>query len=93
MVGHHHDQSLKETEKVLAGSVGRQLRMAMEHIYVSEMATLDSLTNLYNRGYFESRLIQEFSRAKRHNHALTVSSWDFPTKRQAPSPSSMPPAA
>ncbi len=72
VVGHRHDQSLKETVKLLAGSVGRQLRMAMEHIYVSEMATMDSLTNLYNRGYFESRLIQEFSRAKRHNHALTV---------------------
>jgi diguanylate cyclase (GGDEF)-like protein len=72
VAGYRHDQSLSETEKVLAGSVGRQLRMAMEHIYVSEMATMDSLTNLYNRGYFESRLVQEFSRARRHNHALTV---------------------
>ncbi len=72
VVGYRHDQSLAETEKVLSGAVGRHLRMTMEHIYVSEMATMDSLTNLYNRGYFESRLIQEFSRAKRHNHALTV---------------------
>ncbi len=72
VVGYRHDQSLSETEKLLAGSVGRQLRMAMEHIYVSEMATMDSLTNLYNRGYFESRLVQEFSRARRHKHSLTV---------------------
>jgi diguanylate cyclase (GGDEF)-like protein len=72
VTGYRHQQSLVQTERVLGGAVGRQLRMAMEHIHVSEIATKDSLTNLYNRGYFESRLIQEFSRAKRHNHALTV---------------------
>ena len=39
---------------------------------LEEISNLDGLTRLYNRRYIESTLSQEFSRAQRYNHDLSI---------------------
>ncbi len=52
------------------GKLKREIRSA--HRKISEMATLDELTGLYNRRYFMEALERERSRAQRHGKALSL---------------------
>ena len=53
-----------------------RVRSALRNQYLMRMleqrAQLDGLTGLWNRTYFDNRLIQEVSEAKRHRRALTL---------------------
>jgi len=40
------------------------------------LATVDALTGLFNRGYVDDRFAIELSRARRHNHPLTIAMID-----------------
>ncbi len=42
------------------------------NIQLSELANIDELTSMYNRRYFNLRLIEEVSRAERYNHCLSL---------------------
>ena len=53
----------------------REIRTA--HRKISEMATLDELTGLYNRRYFMEALERERSRAERHGKALSLCMMDL----------------
>lgn len=57
------------------GKLKREIRMA--HRKISEMATLDELTGLYNRRYFMEALERERSRAERHGKALSLCMMDL----------------
>jgi len=48
------------------------MEMATESDYLIQMATKDSLTGLYSRLYFESRLQEEFSRVRRHGGVMSL---------------------
>ena len=52
------------------GKLKREIRSAQRKI--SEMATLDELTGLYNRRYFMEALDRERARAERHRKALSL---------------------
>src|SRR5262249_19145448 len=60
---------LREAQRTVA-----QLRKRLdEQQALSEQNTIvDSLTRLYNRHYFDTRLEEELSRASRQNHAASV---------------------
>lgn len=53
-----------------------RVRSALRNQYLMRMleqrAQLDGLTGLWNRTYFDNRLTQEFSEAKRHRRSLTL---------------------
>lgn len=66
------DSEVGDNEKILMASLARQLSITMENDLLSESAAVDALTNLYNRGYFETRLEEEFSRAKRHGREMVL---------------------
>jgi two-component system cell cycle response regulator len=53
----------------------RELRKA--HRKISEMATLDELTGLYNRRYFMEALERERARAERHGKDLSLCMMDL----------------
>ena len=57
------------------GKLKREIRTAQRKI--SEMATLDELTGLYNRRYFMEALDRERSRAERHGKALSLCMMDL----------------
>ena len=57
------------------GKLKREIRTAQRKI--SEMATLDELTGLYNRRYFMEALERERSRAERHGKALSLCMMDL----------------
>jgi len=44
---------------------------------VQEMSYTDGLTGLYNFRYFQKRMIEEFQRAKRYGHTLTLLIFDM----------------
>jgi two-component system cell cycle response regulator len=56
------------------GKLKRELRSARRKI--SEMATRDEITGLYNRRYFMEALERERSRAERHGKALSLCMMD-----------------
>lgn len=47
-------------------------RVEEQSRFVEEHTVVDSLTRLYNRRYFDSRLEEEISRASRHQHPIAV---------------------
>ena len=53
-----------------------QVRQSADNIALHEsmraLAIRDGLTGLYNHRFFQDRMIEEFSRAKRHNHPLSL---------------------
>ena len=57
------------------GKLKKEIRTAQKKI--SEMATLDELTGLYNRRYFMEALERERSRAQRHGKALSLCIMDL----------------
>lgn len=57
------------------GNLKREIRTAQRKI--SEMATLDELTGLYNRRYFMEALDRERSRAERHGKPLSLCMMDL----------------
>lgn len=63
---------LARAEELLQSSVGRFFGLAMQNVFLMEAATVDGLTALHNRRYFDLRLEQEVSRARRHGRELTL---------------------
>jgi diguanylate cyclase (GGDEF)-like protein len=47
------------------------------NVRLSELATTDELTSLYNRRYFDLRLIEETHRSERYKHDLSLIMIDF----------------
>ncbi len=57
-------------------AIGRILARSIEnvkiHSLMKRMATVDGLTNLYNRRFFTEQLTREFKRSSRYNSSLTL---------------------
>lgn len=52
-----------------------KLKVALEHL--RELATIDQLTGLFNRTYFDIRVMNEMARAKRYDTPLTLIMFDL----------------
>jgi len=63
------DQKLLE---ILASQIGIAVNNAQLYEEKSKLAMLDSLTNLYNRNYFDKLLKIELSKSKRHRTDLSL---------------------
>ncbi len=66
----------REEEKMLFEYLANQISIALDnaimHHKIHELSIKDPLTKLYNRRYMNSRLEEEWSRAVRHGHSLSV---------------------
>jgi len=78
-VSHILRNSTKKLKKILVTDEIKDAQMAMtlvrkrgEAVAGDEVSVVDSLTRLYNRSYFDSRLEEELSRASRYNMPVAV---------------------
>lgn len=69
--------SKRAPERVRTARLFRLLREGRERISLSELAQTDGLTGLANFRALRLRLEQEFKRARRYGHALTVAMIDL----------------
>lgn len=65
---------LIRNEMELSGKTTK-LKVALDHL--RELATIDHLTGLYNRSYFDIRVLNEISRAKRYTAPLSMIIFDL----------------
>jgi two-component system cell cycle response regulator len=56
----------------LRARVRSALRTKRYQYFLATRAQIDGLTGLWNRAYFDTRLIEEMSEAIRHNHPLSI---------------------
>ena len=61
----------------LLGMIGSQAAVALQNSKLFVMATVDGLTNLFVRRYFDRRLAEEVARARRYSTSFSVMLLDF----------------
>lgn len=66
------EERTQELEIALAKLDLKLLETSQEKEVAEKMAITDSLTHLFNRGFFEKRFPQEFRAAQLHNHPLSI---------------------
>ena len=59
-----------------ANAAAQTVHNAIQYRAVDELATIDELTGLFNRRYFNRMLAQEVERARRYKHDLTLAMID-----------------
>ena len=52
--------------------LGKSLKSLKTHHSLQRMATIDALTNIFNRRFFSEHMLREFDRAKRYNSSLSL---------------------
>ncbi len=68
----HYDQEAQEWMETVGRILSRSLRNVKTHTDLQRMATMDGLTNVYNRRFLTEQLHREFDRARRYNSALSL---------------------
>jgi len=63
---------LTESDLVFFEALAEQAAIAIENARLFQKAVTDELTLLYNRSYFENRLEEEISKAKRYGTSLSI---------------------
>lgn len=61
----------------LRARVRSSLKMSALLHMLAQKAQIDGLSGLYNRAYFDDRLKEEFARAIRHGHPLSIALFDL----------------
>ena len=61
-----------ETLSTLIPLIAAVVEASLEKKHLIELATRDSLTGLYTRHYFETRLQEEFTRVRRHGGVVSI---------------------
>lgn len=64
--------SFDSDDMLILVALANQVAVAIENARLYEESIADGLTGLYHRKYFELRLEEELSRAKRYQHALNL---------------------
>lgn len=81
LIEHKYFSAFDHNNLRLLNIIGQQVGIAMENVELyqkmHEMATIDSLTGIYNRLYFQERLREEFESAKRENYDLSLAIMDI----------------
>ncbi len=76
VTGAANGRELSETEMerltVLANQASLSLQNALLHGELERLSVTDRLTELYNHGYFKQRLDEEFKRAARFGHTMSL---------------------
>ena len=58
--------------ETIGSILARSIENVKLHSMMKRMATVDGLTNLYNRRFFNEQIIREFKRSQRYNSNLTL---------------------
>jgi diguanylate cyclase (GGDEF)-like protein len=66
-----------EDDRRLLEAIGQQAAVAIENARLYELATVDGLTGLYVRRYFDQRLEEEWMRSARYHTAFAVVLFDL----------------
>jgi diguanylate cyclase (GGDEF)-like protein len=81
LIEHKYFSAFDDNNLRLLNIIGQQVGIAMENVELyqkmHEMATIDSLTGIYNRLYFQERLREEIANAKRENYDLSLAIMDI----------------
>jgi diguanylate cyclase (GGDEF)-like protein len=64
--------AFSDDEKRLLEAIGAQAAVAIQNARLYELATVDGLTGLYTRRYFDSRLREELERCRRFGTACSL---------------------
>lgn len=81
LIEHKYADAFDKENVRLLDVIGQQVGIAIENaeLYqkMQEMATIDGLTEVYNRLYFQERLQKEFIAAKEGNYDLSLAIFDI----------------
>jgi len=81
LVEHKYFNAFDEDNLRLLNIIGKQVSIALENaeLYerMHEMATVDNLTGVYNRLYFQDRLQKEFENAQKEGYSLSLAIFDI----------------
>jgi len=81
LIEHKYNNAFDEDNVRLLDIIGQQVGIAIEnaHLYqqMQELATIDGLTDVYNRLYFQERLLSEFKSAQEGNYQLSLAIFDI----------------
>lgn len=81
LIEHTYYNAFDENNMRLLGIIGQQVGIAMENaeLYqkMHELANTDSLTGLYNRLYFQNRLLTEIKSADAEGYELSLAIFDI----------------
>jgi len=81
LIEHKYFNAFDDNNLRLLNIIGQQVGIAMENVELyqrmHEMATIDSLTGIYNRLYFQERLREEIANAKKENYDLSLAIMDI----------------
>ncbi len=71
------DKNFELMDVELLQYIAMQASMSMKNSKLYELATVDSLTGLNNKGYFQTRINEEFKRSMRYKQPLSVIMFDI----------------
>jgi diguanylate cyclase (GGDEF)-like protein len=81
LIEHKYYSAFDDENVRLLETIGQQVGIAMENaeLYqkMQELATIDGLTGVYNRLFFQERLPREFKAAQEENYSLTLAIFDI----------------
>lgn len=81
LIEHKHDNFFNQNNVRLLDIIGQQVGIAMENaeLYqkMHELATVDGLTGIFNRLYFQDRMQEEFDNARKENYELSLAIFDI----------------
>ncbi|MFZ5988281.1 MAG: diguanylate cyclase [Bacillota bacterium] len=81
LIEHKYFNAFDDDNLRLLNIIGQQVGIAMENVELyekmHELATIDSLTGVYNRLYFQERLKQEFENAEKEKYDLSLAIFDI----------------
>ncbi|NMB34306.1 MAG: GGDEF domain-containing protein [Clostridium sp.] len=81
LVEHKYLDAFDENNVRLLNIIGQQVGIAMENVELyqrmHELATVDSLTGVYNRLYFQDKFKEEFESAQKNKYELSVALLDI----------------
>jgi len=81
LVEHRYSNAFDDNNLRLLNIIGQQVGIAMENVELyqrmHELATVDGLTGVYNRLYFQERLKEEFENAQKEKYDLSLALLDI----------------
>jgi diguanylate cyclase (GGDEF)-like protein len=77
VVNKNAESGFNDDDQRLMEALAQQAAMAMEHARLYELAITDGLTKLYIHRYFQARLEEEITRAKRYHSVVSLILFDI----------------
>ena len=81
LIEHKNENAFGDNSVRLLGVIGQQIGITLENVLLyknmQDMATIDGLTGVYNRLYFQSRVITEYNKAVEKGYKLSIAIFDI----------------